>query len=264
MASIKVTDVLFRVSTLLLDTKPQFLRFTERELVTWLNDGQRAIAKYIPFAYTRIDVIKLVAGSKQSIAKIPQASIIMGNGLTARDMIGNILVDVVRNMGANGITVGRTISVTEGAQQDAADMDWHSNKGHGQVEHFIYNPLMPKDFYVVPAVSPTIPTWVEVAYMASPIQVLSPDVAGQTFYTVGGLHEYDLITLDDQYLDELVNYIMARCYTKDAEYASNQSIASMYTSMFAQSINALSMTVLGVNPNLSFLPFAPNPIAVAK
>ena len=44
-ATILVADALYRASTQLQDMKPQFTRWTERELVMWLNDGQRAIAK---------------------------------------------------------------------------------------------------------------------------------------------------------------------------------------------------------------------------
>ena len=45
-----VREVLRRVCTLLTDVSPQFVRWSEGELVDWVNDGQLAIARYLPTA----------------------------------------------------------------------------------------------------------------------------------------------------------------------------------------------------------------------
>lgn len=264
MATIKVIDVLYQVSNMLLDTSPQFTRFKERELVMWLNDGQRAIAKYLPFSCSRIDVMKLNAGTRQSIANIPANRIKMGDGSTSVNVRGLSLISINRNMGTNGLVAGYPVRVVPSEVQDNIDQSWHMNAGNGSIEHYVYNPILPKDFYVVPAVSPSIDTWVEIAYLAIPNELPLPATDAETLYTSGAAQQALVISLDDSYFDDLVNYILARAYLKDSEYAANQVLASTYTNAFAQSLNAQAQVVMGMNPNLSFLPFSPNQPASAK
>lgn len=260
-----VSEILYRVSTLLLDMKPQFTRWKERELVLWINDGQRAIAKYVPFAYARLDAVKLVPGSRQCIANIPAIRLIPGDGSTAVAMRGVFINDIVRNMGTDGLTPGAVISVIPRGIQDSLDGGWHKKDGAGVVEHFAFDPRMPQYFYAINPVSATIETWVEISYLALPTELPAPALnTSDTLYGVDGAQAATGITLDDTYLDDLVNYVCARAFMKDAEYAANQANVGMYSQMFVSSLNAHVQMMTGSNPNISFLPFAPNPIGAAK
>lgn len=259
--TITVREVFYRVSTLLLDIVPaQFVRWTEVELVTWLNDGQRAIAKYAPFACHRIDAVKLRPGTKQSIAQILAADIKPGDGSTPATKNGIALVDVIRNMGADGLTPGLPINVVQREEIDSISPNWHSVAGNGVIDHFVFNPLFPKDFYVVPAADAA--TWVEVAFNAAPAAIPLASPAGK--YAWVGSSDATVISLDDIYIDDIVNYIAARAFMKDAAYAANQSMAQFYAGLFTASLNAHVEAITGTNPNLNFLPFSPMPLGTAR
>jgi hypothetical protein len=254
MPSIKVKDALFRVSTQLQDIAPQFTRWTERELVTWLNDGQKAIAKYLPASCTRVDAFKLKPGTKQSIELIAAADVKPGDGSAAAAVYGNYLNDVIRNMGADGLTAGRAVRVISREVLDSQNPDWHTNVGNGRVDQFIFDPRAPKNFYVTPAVGPTA-TWVEISYLANPVEIPNTGTIPAPLYGADG-NSAAVISIDDKYIDDLVNYVLARAYMKDADFATSQPNAGAYSSMFTGSLNAQVTALTGNNPNLSALPFS--------
>ena len=72
---------LWSVSVTLIDASPQFRRWTEAEMVGYTTDGQRALAKYLPRVSTRIDAIRLQAGTRRASAKILAADVKPGDGM---------------------------------------------------------------------------------------------------------------------------------------------------------------------------------------
>lgn len=254
MPSTKVKDAIYRVSTQLQDIAPQFTRWKERELVMWLNDGQKAIAKYLPASCTRIDAIKLKAGTKQSIELIASTDIKPGDGSAAAAVYGNYLNDVLRNMGADGLTAGRAVRVVSREVLDSQNPDWHTNVGTGRVDQFVFDPRSPKYFYVTPAVGGTA-TWIEISYLANPIEVPNTGTIAVPLYDADG-SSTTVISIDDKYIDDLVNYVLARAYMKDADFAASQPNAGVYAQMFTGSLNTQVQALTGNNPNLTQLPFA--------
>jgi len=251
-ANTLVRDVLFRVSDALQDLRPQFKRWTQASLVTYLNDGQRAIAKYVPQSCSRVDAVKLVPGTKQSLALIPAASVIPGDGSDAVDVSGNGLLSVVRNLGTDGETVGNAIRIVDHDILDLYSPGWHKETGT-EVSGFVYDPRTPKIFYVTPGVPSATNVWVELSYLADPVDV--PDGSAIN-YTYDG-DDTTVISVDNKYTDDLVNFILARAYGKDGENASNQALSVTYGQMFVSSINAQAAALTGVNPNLHSLPANP-------
>lgn len=241
-APTKVKDILFAVSTQLQDVDPQFERYTSRELVTWLNEGQKAIAKYVPSSCSRVDAIKLSPGTKQQITKVAAANVKPGDGSTAKDLYAIALSSLIRNMGSDGQTPGRAIRVLDRETLDAFTPDWHTKTGD-YVEGFIYDPRTPQVFYVTPGVKAAATLWVEAQLIANPDEV---DTAGS--YGKDG-NDATLVSIDEANTDDLVNYILARAYAKDSE-SSNVQMATMYGQQFVSSINAQATAIAGVNPNL--------------
>ncbi|WP_426106369.1 DUF6682 family protein [Massilia sp. TSP1-1-2] len=254
MPSILVKDAMFRVSTQLQDMAPQYVRWAERELVMWFNDGQRAIAKYLASSCARVDAVKLKPGTKQSIEQIAAGDVKPGDGSAAAAVRGNFLNDVVRNMGADGLTAGRAVRTVQREMLDAQDPDWHTRAGSGKVDQFVYDPRAPKVFYVTPAVGAT-PTWVEISYIADPLDIPNTGIPGAELYKWNGA-SVAVLSVDDKFIDDLVNYVLARAYMKDADFAVSQPNVIAYTSMFLSSINAQAQAITGNNPNLTALPFA--------
>jgi hypothetical protein len=261
-ATILVKDALARVSGLLNDLSPQYARWSEAELVRWLNDAQAAVAKYLPSASTRIDTIKLQPGTRQSIAVIAAADCKPGDGSTPQAPIHGIqLLGVVRNMGDDGVTPGRAIRFTDRDVIDAVNPLWHT-KSDATVRSASFKPTSPKTFYVSPGVAGEV--WAEVEYLAMPLLIPAGGAPGLEIYAVGGTNNStEKLTIDDENIDEVVYYTVARAHMTDAKWA-DRGVAQAYTGMFTASINARVAVLTGTNPNLTRLPFAPQPVGAAQ
>ena len=222
MATITVSSLLAKAAVILQD--PTNIRWPQSELLDWLNDGQREVALYKPNAFVKNTNKQLVTGTKQSLPE---------DGVS--------LVDVVRNLGTNGTTPGNAIRMVSREILDAQLPSWHSSTAAAAVKHFVYTPLDPKTFYVYPPQPASGQGQVEIVYVASPNDA-----------SLNGN-----ITLDDIYVTALLNYILYRAYSKDAEYANNAQLATAYYNSFqgvlqgkvtAEAASSPAQALGGMNP----------------
>lgn len=257
MAGLLVKRVLWRVSTTLVDAKPQFTRFSERDMVTALQSGVRALCKYLPQAGSRNLAIKLAPGSRQSIAKIPAASIKTYDGSNPVDTYAILLLEVIRNMGANGTTPGAAIAIADRQRLDRQSPGWHTTTG-AAVRQYTYNPQDPLTFYVTPAVPAAgDAVWVDVSLVAPPKVIPDGGAAGSELYRIEG-NNTELVGVDDQYEDDLWNYCCAYLLLSDAKAQGALNRAAVHVQAFNASINSMAAAMTGHNPNLKQLPFAPD------
>jgi hypothetical protein len=226
MATYLVDALLDRATVLLQD--PTHVRWPLPELVQWLNDGQLEIAATKPNAFVRNEKLRLVPGTKQILPD---------------DAVS--LIDIVRNAGTTGDIVGNSIRLVSREILDTQIPNWHTTAlENAVVKHYVYSTLDPKTFYVYPPQPAVGFGYVEAIYVAAP-----------TDAELGGL-----ITLDSIYAPALLNYVMFRAYSKDAEYAANAEQAKAYLSMWtaqlggkvaAESVSSPTNTNLGgYNPNI--------------
>lgn len=261
--TITVKEVLRQASVLLQDNDAQFVRHPETELVDWLNDAQRAIYKFLPAACSRVDAVKLVPGTLQSIESIPAANCKPGDGSTpAVPIVGALLMDVMQNMGTLGTVPGRAIRpITDGREVlDALNPLWHTEVDT-TVLGFLYDPRTPRYFYVTPGVHGSTAVWVRMAYVAEPIVIPNTGTPGSELYAASGSSTVK-ISVHDEHTDDLVNYVVARALMKNAQYASTTN-AGGFAALFMGSINSKAKAITGYNPNLTRLPFSPEPIGAA-
>ena len=249
-ASTTVESFLGLCSLQLSDNNPQFVRWKSKELVGWINFGQRVIAKYMPYACARVDVIKLKAGTRQSIEAIAAADIKTTDGSTAPTILhGNMLLGISHNMGADGLTPGRAIRIVDRDVLDATNRDWHLPTKAGDFPtQYTYDPRVPKFFSVCPGVRAGADVWVEASLLADPI-VLDPALDYSS-----GTNNQIVLSTDDKYNDDLLNAVLAQAYMKDAEAQGSADLVAAHSTMFANSINAQVKAMTGVNPNLKGLP----------
>lgn len=264
VATVKVKDVLHRVSVLLQDDATQFTRWPEHELVEWLNDGQVAITKFLPAACSRIDVVKLKPGTRQSIETIAAADCKPGDGTTPGVPIyGTQLLDVIRNMGVDGLTPGKAIRIVPRDVKDSQTPMWHTDPNTaGVVSQFTHDPRMPRYYYAIPPVPATPVVWAEIAYTAQPLAIPNTAAAGSEAYKWTDNTSVATIGVADEFVDDLVNYVVARANMKPVNWADNNK-AVAFTNLFTGSLNAKVSALTGNNPNLRQLPFAPQPIGEA-
>ena len=174
------------------------------EMLQYLSDGQRFAVMLRPEVNPVTVSHQLVAGSKQAIPDD-----------------GFVLLDVVRNMGADGMTPGGSITPTSRASLDQSTLDWHTAGASATVLNYIYDVRIRKTFYVYPA-QPAVPHQVEMAYARTP-----PELSA-----VG-----DDIGIDDIYAPALVAYVLHRAFIKDvAVQGMNAEKSQMYFQWFVTMI----------------------------
>ena len=230
----KVSDITSRARILLNDQDGT--RWLDNELVSWINDAQKLIALVRPDASVANSTVTLVAGTKQTV---PSG--------------GFRLLDVIRNMGADGTTGGRSIRIVDREVLDSQDPMWHTTTQSGTIKHFIYDNRNPLAYYVYP---PAIAgTKIEIMYSVSPAEIVYN--AGN----VAGTMNTDL-TVADIYLESVLNYVMYRAYSKDAEFSQNPQLAAGYLQTVYSMLGIKTQKDVAFSPDLNSKGAMPNAAAV--
>lgn len=203
------------------------VRWTVNELIRWLNTGQRQVVMLRPDAkYTLASVI-LVQGTKQTL---PAGSL--------------KLLDVIRNMGANGTTPGNVIRLISREVLDAQSPDWHTvANASGIIKHYMYDVRTPLNYYVFPQVPATPVVEVEIAHSVAPTDLATAASS---------------VDLPDTYENAMVDYLLFRTYSKDAEYAGDPNRAAMYYQMFMAGLGMKTKVDITVGPSKNTRPMNPN------
>ncbi len=213
---ILVQDIIDRVTDLLLDKDraDDAARWDNSELLRWVNDCRMAILTRRPQACTKYETVALIAGSKQTLPE---------NGVE--------LIDIVRNMGMDGLTPGRSIRRTDRQNIDDMDLYWHKGAQKAEISQFTYDDRAPKTYYVSPPAK--VGTHIEMAYAAIPAAVTSIS---------------DSLDLGLEYMEPVVNYIAYRAKSKDSQYANAGEAAAFYGA-FADALGATSAGQTATSPN---------------
>ena len=214
-------NLISRIQDTLQDTTG--VRWTSAELLRYINDAQREVVNFKPEANAKHVNNSLATGTEQAVP-----------GLT--------LIKVVRNMSSNqdGATGGRTIRLVDADVLNSIEPDWHNptvtgDAAHGSViKHYIFDPDDPKKFYVYPGVKSGLNAYIEIVYSDVPTDLSS------TSSTIG---------IDDIYGNALIDYVLYRCYVKDAEFAGNSTRAGQHYQLFLNSIAGGGSSRNLLNPN---------------
>lgn len=213
MATTKVVDILDRASIILQDNT--HVRYPNSELLKFFNDAQKEVVLHRPDANMVNTTFACGSGSKQSL---PSAAL--------------RLVDVVRNVG------GRAVTMVERRILDETLPSWHETAaGSNGIEHFIYDPADPKNFYVYPEAASGTHS-LEIVYASAP-----SDITISNFDT-----DTTTITLDDVYANAILDYILYRAYQKDSEYAGNSQRAMMHYQSFTNALGIKTQADSAVSP----------------
>lgn len=236
MAAITAKSLVTRAGTLIQDATS--VRWPITELLDWFNDGQREVVLLKPEASVANRAVLLAAGAtKQTLPD--------GQGIYAGLPVGIILIRVVRNMGSAGTTPGNAIRIVDREVMDSQSPSWHADANtFDYIKHYMFDPLDPKTYYVYPK-APAAALYVDLVYSCSPANCTINGVTNN-----GALGTVDsVMSIDDIYANALLDYILYRAYSKDAEYAQNAQLALAHYTAFGNSITGKTGTDMAHNPN---------------
>lgn len=219
MAITTVGEVLRRTKLILQEVTQNGTRWTNEELLGWLNESYQAIVAIKPDASSVNAQITCVSGTRQTIP---------ADGMR--------LLDVVRNTGvaAKGMSVMK-------ARRDALDAtrrNWHGETASDTVEQFIFDDQDPTHFYVYPPA--TTAAKLEIIYSSVPTPHASAQASSSST---------EVVRLGDHYVPAIVDYMLARAYAKDAEHAANLQRAQMHNGAFFNAMGATAQADAAFSPN---------------
>jgi hypothetical protein len=196
---IQVSDLLYRASVLLQDESN--VRWPVAELISWMNEGVGALIRLKPAAGARRTIFALESGTLQHL----DDSVVQ-------------LIDIVRNVAGDSYTPGRVVRLTDRQLLDATNPDWHTMKKSASIRHYTYDDRTPAIFYVYPPAMPN--TMVEALLSVLPVAADA---------------EADYLSVNVEFSDSILNYMLYRAFGKDNEYA-NAAMATGYYQAFIASM----------------------------
>jgi len=224
MGTLTGANLITRVQDTLQDTTS--VRWSEAELLRYINDGQREVVNLRPDASALTANVQLSTGTLQTIPT---------SGLR--------LLKITRNMsGTSGsATGGRAIRIVDFDILNTQEPDWNDptvtgDATHGTVvKHYAFDQDDPRKYYVYPGVAGS--AYVEIVYSKS------PDDFSSTSST---------LDIDDIFANAIVDFVLYKAYLKDAEYAGNAVRSNQHYALFNNSLGQSTAASNISNPNLDY------------
>lgn len=221
MGTIAARTIIDNAATQLTDIPG--VRWTRAELLSWLNDGQRQIVLIQPNATNTVASVQLTQGTRQPLP---------ANGW--------MLLGVSCNMGSNGTTPGRAIRQISRELLDNFDPDWRTSTPSAVTKNYMYDIQDQLAFAVYPPSTGT--NYIQINYSKQPDTITNED---------------DPIEVFDVFKPALLDYILFRACSKDAEYAPGVALSQTYGASFIAAVRGKEDTELKNNPALELLPRNP-------
>lgn len=206
MANLTVRTLLDMVEVILQDADNDNWDLTE--LLRWYNLSCRQTVIFAPEANPIIEAVLLAAGVKQTIP---------ASGLA--------LINVIRNMGADGATPGAAIFPSTVKIIQAFDSSWATATAAAAIDNFM--PETDRTFYTYPPSNGA--GYVEMEYSKVPTAVI---------YDEAGAWETALVGVTDKYVKAVLEHILSLAFSKDTDFPGNLERAQMHLAQFGQAVGA--------------------------
>ena len=198
MSTLTGTFLINNVAVALKDTNN--LRWPRTELLSWLNEAQRAIVLIQPVANPIVLSVQMVPGARQTLPSD-----------------GYLLLDIYRNMGTTpGTTPGPSVKPISKQLLDAYNPTWDAAANQATaIQNFMYSVKDRLAYYVYPPSDGT--GFIEISYAQLPAPLSA---------------EANTITLPDIFDSAIENYMLWRACMKDAEFAPGLMLGREYMQAF--------------------------------
>lgn len=225
MAIVKVVDLIARARTILQDEDS--VRWSLSELQWWLNDGYRETLIFRPDSNTITAEFTCVAGPRQVITTtFPNAT---------------RLVSVLRNTATTSNKYA--VRLVDRRGLDDQRKGWYSETPTVSVEEYMFDARQPKEFLVYPPATTT--ARLEIAYAQVPTAHALSDVQLASSATT------EVIRIDDTFANSLLDYMLYRAYTKDAEQQGNAARAVGHYQAFQTSLGVAAQANAASQPGVA-------------
>jgi hypothetical protein len=225
MATVKVVDVISKAQTLLKDATG--VRWPSLELQGWLNDAYREIVIFRPDSNAQTGTYACVAGPRQQI--------------TSTFAAATQLLDVVRNVASSAVK--SPVKLITRQTLDDMDRTWYGSTGAVTIERYAFDPRLPREFLVYPPAA--VGAQLEVIYSSVPAahalteaQLSNPATA-------------EVIRIDDSFGNVLIDYVMYRAYSKDAEVSANAARAVAHYQAFQNGLGIKGQSEAAAQPGVA-------------
>ena len=225
MATVKVIDIIRNVEHVLQDTS---IRWPRTELQNWINEAYLSVILLRPDANAKAGSFTCAVGSRQS--------------LTAQFASGLKLLDITRNLAASSDK--KAIRLVARSVLDDQRPAWHAETGTVNIQHYMYDPRQPKEFFVYPPA--TTSAQIEVVYSDA---VTAHALTESQLDPTGS--NATVILLDDIYKIPITDWVLYRAYSKDAEYGANEARAAASYQAFAAALGQKTQVDAAAAPQLS-------------
>ncbi len=175
--------------------------------VTWSDaflrraatDGQRAVVSAVPRAYAVRQTLTLAAN--QAVQTLPAGA--------------SRLVKLIRNLGTDGSTVGRAITVADESQLDRVDPNWQVSVPKAAIRHYTYDKDVPGIFAVYPR--PNAALQVDAVVSLVPAELSA---------------NADQLVVSDEFLAAVVQWMLAAAWQKNSPRRDPSKAAEARTAFF--------------------------------
>ena len=222
MATIKVREVIKRVEDVLQDSN---VRWPRIELQNWLNESYLQIVQLRPDSNAKTGTFTCVAGTRQSIT----------TGFSSALRI----IDIVRNLASTSDK--KVVRLINRSVLDDQRPAWHTDTATVNIQNYTFDVRQPKSFFVYPPA--TTAAQLEVVYADLPtahaLSAANLDPASSSS---------DVILIDDTYVSAILDWILYRAFSKDAEFAANAARAGAHYQTFMSSIGTKTQSDVASAP----------------
>jgi len=191
------------------------IRWTDGELIGWLNEAYVAVAVERPDAHGVIEMVELQAGAKQALPE---------GGLRLMDVIAD--------------ERGRAIRATSRRTLATMRPDWQAEEPGERFEFYLVDDRLPTAFWLYPPAAAG--ARVEISYVATPAQ---HDTAGLA--AVAG----SALSVSDRYATALLDFVLYRAFAKDAETPANLQRSQNHYQAFAVAMSGKGQGDVLTSPN---------------
>jgi len=222
MSTTYISKILEKVMEITGDAVPS--QTSKLQMVSWLCEGEREYVKKKPDTYIKTADSQMIEGTRQTL-----------------ESDGILFIKPICNMGTAGTAPGDVVFLSDENQLNRADPSWHAATANSVIKSVTFSPDDPKTFYTYPPQPTSEQGFLRYRYSAIPPEI-----------TITG-DDYDVVyNIGDECASELVNYILARIYSKDGGQilgADSIQRAQMYYGLFTGDLQHLEAVEAAKDPN---------------